>query len=81
MDKRDKTLEEIDKDLEKVYTEYKEDMLNHAYEESQERYNELFDEIQRREREIRKKDGSYTVDDFLDDLEDRRDRIQNHKKR
>ena len=74
-------LDAIDKEFEEEMRELKEDTLHAAYERSPEEYNYLFDEFERNEREARKEYGEETVDDMLDELEERRERIENSRTR
>ena len=69
----EKHLENPEEDIDTIYKEYKQDVLNKAYEDSPERYNELLDEFHRAEREAKKDEGTYTVDDMLDELEEKRE--------
>ena len=75
MDFDDKELNDKElKELEEEINGIKDAELEEAYQESPKRYNELFDNYQRIERENRKEEGTYTMDDFLDDLEDEREK-------
>lgn len=74
-------LEAIEKEFDEEMRELKEDTLHSAYERSPEEYNYLFDEFQKSEREARKEAGEETVDDMLDELEERRERLENPRTR
>lgn len=50
----------------------KEMELDVAYRNSPSEYNDLFDEFERNDREARRENGTYSIDDYLDDLEDER---------
>ena len=54
--------------------EQRDAQLDAAYFSSPSEYNELFDEFERNDREARRLDGTYSLDDYLDDLEDERKR-------
>lgn len=70
----DNSLTKIDKVVNE-FAEVKREMeLDDAYRQSPSEYNELFDDFQRYDREVRKVDGTYSMDDFLDDLEEQREK-------
>lgn len=66
-------LEEYAKKVEEFTNMLKENALDDAYDRSPKDYNDLLDNMERNERQARFEDGTYTVDDMLDDLEDKRD--------
>jgi len=74
-------LQELNRQLEQELKEMKENMLEDAYRKSPEEYNRVFDAMQKSEREARKVQGTYTTDDLLDDLEERREKVNNARKR
>ena len=54
--------------------EQRDAQLDAAYRSSPSEYNDLFDEFERNDREARRENGTYTIDDYLDDREEERRR-------
>ena len=48
--------------------------LDAAFRSSPSEYNDLFDEFERNDREARRENGTYSIDDYLDDREEERRR-------
>lgn len=71
--KTEKEIKQLDKVLEEELRHIRQSALDDAYMNSPEEYNRLFDSFQRADRESRKQEGTYTLDDFLDELEEKRE--------
>ena len=63
--------EPIDK---QIRDERRKEALEKAYQESTEKYNELFDRFQIEDRKDREQAGKKTIADMLDELEEKRKR-------
>ena len=63
--------EPIDK---QIRDERRKEALEKAYQESPEKYNELFDRFQIEDRKDREQAGKKTIADMLDELEEKRKR-------